>query len=92
MDLFGLLYHVKTQNDRGNLPLSDILFRRSQVMAFKTTRYEPNLISFDYSFIMITVTANKMATEIQMVLIPNMPDSTPPTPAPTAKIRIMLKK
>ena len=44
------------------------------------------------SFIMIRVTVNKMTTEIHIVLIPIIPDSMPPAPAPTAKIRIIPKR
>ena len=44
------------------------------------------------SFAMIRVTTNKIATEIQIVLIPNTPDRMPPVPAPTAKTRMMPNK
>ena len=41
---------------------------------------------------MMMVTANKMATESHIVLIPNKPDKIPPVPAPIAKIRMIPKK
>ena len=45
-----------------------------------------------YYFSIIKTTTRRIAGEIHIVPIPNLAESTPPMPAPVAKIRIMPKK